>query len=118
MKNILEITETNFETEVLQAAPPVVVDFYAPWCGPCKMIAPLLDQLAVEFEGRIKFTKLNVDDAGEVAGRYDVTGVPTLACFRGGQLVDAMVGFNGSKALKSWLETIASAKTTAASVSH
>lgn len=115
MKNVLEITENNFQSEVLQATVPVVVDFYAPWCGPCKMIAPLLDQLAAEFEGRIKFVKLNVDEAPEVAGRYDVTGVPTLASFRAGQLADSMVGFTGPKALKSWLETIASGKAASAS---
>ncbi len=110
MNNIVELTDTNFETEVLQASVPVVVDFYAPWCGPCKMMAPLLDQVAAEFQGRLKFAKLNVDDAGEVAGRYNVTGVPTLAVFREGKLTDRMVGFNGPKALKSWLETAASGK--------
>ncbi len=110
MKNLVEISEHNFETEVLQAPTPVVVDFYAPWCGPCKMIAPLLEQFAAEFEGRIKFAKVNVDDAPELAGRYEVTGVPTLASFQGGQLADTMVGFGGTKALKSWLESLASGK--------
>jgi len=109
MKNIVELTGSSFETEVLRAAVPVVVDFFAPWCGPCKMLAPLLDQLAEEFQGRIKFTKLNVDDAPELAGRYEVTGVPTLALFRGGRQVDAIVGLASPKALKTWLENAAAA---------
>lgn len=100
---MIELTEESFETEVLQDQQPVVVDFYAPWCGPCKMLAPLLDQLAAEFQGRVKFAKLNVDNAPELAGHYDVTGVPTLALFRGGQLVDALVGLASPKALRAWL---------------
>lgn len=104
MKNLIELSESSFETEVLRADLPVVVDFYAPWCGPCKMLSPLLEQLAAEFQGRIKFTKANVDNTPELAGRYQVTGVPTLALFRSGEVADTMVGFASPKALKSWLE--------------
>ena len=104
MKNLVELSESSFETEVLRADVPVVVDFYAPWCGPCKMLAPLLEQLAAEFQGRIKFTKANVDDIPELAATYQITGVPTLALFRGGEPVDALVGLVSPKALKSWLE--------------
>ena len=104
MKNVIELSESTFETEVLRAALPVVVDFYAEWCGPCKMLAPLLEQLAVEFKGRIKFTKANVDNTPELAAAYQITGVPTLALFRGGEPIDALAGFVASKALKSWLE--------------
>ncbi len=111
MRNFVELTEETFETEVLKASLPVVVDFYAPWCGPCKMLAPLLEQLAAEFEGRLKFGKLNVDNAATLAGSYNVTGVPTLAVFRDGKLVDSMVGFPGPKAVKTWLESAASGKT-------
>lgn len=107
MGKIVELSEDSFEREVLQAELPVLVDFYAPWCGPCKMIAPLLEQLAAEFQGRIKFTKLNVDDAPSLAGNYEVSGVPTLAIFRGGQLADRMLGFKGTNAFKSWLEAAA-----------
>jgi thioredoxin 1 len=107
MKNMIELTETNFETEVLQASVPVVVDFYAPWCGPCKMLAPILEQLAPQFEGRVKFVKLNVDEASELAGRYGIAGVPTLALFRGGQKIDTLVGLASPRALKSWLEAAA-----------
>ena len=104
MKNVIELSESSFETEVLRSDLPVVVDFYAPWCGPCKMIAPLLEQLAGEFQGRIKFTKANVDDTPELAATYQITGVPTLALFRGGEPIDALVGLAAPKALKSWLE--------------
>lgn len=110
MKRLVEANQSNFETEVLQAKTPVVVDFYAEWCGPCKMLAPILEQLAGEFEGRIKFAKVNVDHAGDLAGSCDVTAVPTLVLFRDGQPVDAVVGAQAPRALKAWLETAAPAK--------
>jgi len=109
MKNIAELSENSFETEVLRANLPVVVDFYAEWCGPCKMLAPLLEQLANEFQGRIKFVKANVDETPGLAAAYQITGVPTLALFRGGERIDALVGFVAPKALKSWLEGAATA---------
>ena len=104
MKNVIELSESSFETEVLQSDLPVVVDFYAPWCGPCKMLAPILEQLAKEFQGRIKFAKANVDDTPELAAAHQITGVPTLALFRGGEPIDALVGMVAPKALKLWLE--------------
>jgi thioredoxin 1 len=104
MKNMIEIAQDRFTAEVLQARQPVLVDFYAPWCGPCKMLAPLLDQLAGEFAGRLKFVKVNVDEAPLLSATYEITGVPTLAAFRDGKRVDSMVGVSSVKALKSWLE--------------
>ena len=104
MQNIIELTESTFDREVLKNAGPVVVDFYAPWCGPCKMIAPLLEQLAGEFSGTLKFTKLNVDDAPQWAGLYGVKGVPTLMLFGGGRMVDQAVGVNALKTLQTWIE--------------
>jgi thioredoxin 1 len=109
MKNIVELSESSFQAEVLRADLPVVVDFYAEWCGPCKMLAPLLDQLANEFQDRIKFAKANVDETPELAAAYQITGVPTLVLFRGGERIDALVGFVAPKALKSWLEGAATA---------
>jgi thioredoxin 1 len=107
MKNLIELSESSFETEVLRADLPVVVDFYAPWCGPCKMLAPLLEQPAAEFQGRIKFAKANVDDTPELAAANQITGVPTLALFRCGEPVDALVCLVSPRALKSWLEAAA-----------
>lgn len=115
MKNIeakshmVELTEANFETEVLQTAIPVVVDFYAPWCGPCKMIAPLLEQFASEFAGRLKFAKANVDETPGLAAGLEITGVPTLILFRGGEPVDQLVGFPGPRQFKAWLDVAANA---------
>lgn len=104
MKNIVELTEDNFESELSQASTPVVVDFYAPWCGPCRMLAPLLEQIAVESAGRLKFVKVNVDENPGLAARYEITGVPTLILFRGGQPADQVVGFPGPRQLKTWLD--------------
>lgn len=108
MKSIIELNDANFEPEILNAVGPVVVDFYAPWCGPCKMLAPFLEQWAIELAGKMKFGRLNVDDALETAQRYDITGVPTLMLFRGGQVADQVTGFAPPNLLKSWLQKAAS----------
>jgi thioredoxin len=113
MKNIIELNESNFEPEVSPAAGPVLVDFYAPWCGPCKMLAPLLEQLAGEYAGRLKFAKANVDDAPGLAARYGITGVPTLMLFRNGEVADRVVGFPGAGVLKNWLDQAADETVTA-----
>ena len=107
MKHLIELTESNFEREVLKTAGPVVVDFYAPWCGPCKMIAPLLEQFATEFDGKLKFAKLNVDDSPRLTGRYGITGVPTFMLFEDGRQIDRVVGVNSLQALKAWIERAA-----------
>jgi thioredoxin 1 len=112
MKNIIELTEANFEPEVLHAAGLVVVDFYAPWCGPCKMLAPVLEQLAGEFAGRLKFAKANVDQTPDLAASFEVSGVPTLMLFRGGEAVDQVVGFSGLRQLKAWLDKAANTTVT------
>ncbi len=111
--NMVELTEANFESEVLQPAIPVVVDFYAPWCGPCKVIAPHLGQLAGEFAGRLKFAKANVDQTPDLAAGLDITSVPTLMLFRGGEPVDQLVGFPGPRQFKAWLDAAAVAVATA-----
>jgi len=88
----VELTQDNFDAEVLQSPVPVVVDFWASWCGPCRMLAPVLDELSNEANGRYKVAKLNTDDHGDVAAKYGVSALPTLKVFQNGQVVDTLVG--------------------------
>ena len=98
MSAVLEVNDKNWETEVLQATEPVLVDFWAPWCGPCKALAPTVDAVAAEMAGKVKVVKLNTDDSGPLAGRYGVMSIPVLMLFKGGQVVDQMIGGNQPKA--------------------
>lgn len=94
----------TFEADVLQSAQPVVVDFYADWCPPCRMMTPAVEQLAGELAGKVKIGKLNVDENQELAIRYGVMGIPTLGLFRDGKLVDRLVGYPGGGApIKAWI---------------
>jgi thioredoxin 1 len=102
--NILTLTQENFSTQVLNSAKPVLVDFWAEWCGPCKMIAPVLDELAQEFEGRVNIGKINVDEQQALAGQFGVQSIPTLLLFKGGQVVDQVVGLRSKKDLKTRLD--------------
>ena len=111
--HLIDLTEGNFEKEVLHGAIPVVVDFYAPWCGPCKMIDTLLEHLAGEFAGRLKFAKANVDEVPELAASFEITSVPTLMLFCGGEPVDQVVGFPELRQFKAWLDKASSAVITA-----
>jgi thioredoxin 1 len=100
----LAITDSTFETEVLQAPEPVLVDFWATWCGPCKMIAPLLDEIATEQTGRLKIAKLDVDANGQTAMRFGVQSIPTLILFKNGQQVERLLGAMPKQAIMSKLE--------------
>jgi thioredoxin 1 len=92
MSNALAVTNDNFDQEVLQSPQPVLVDFWAAWCGPCKAVAPTLDALAREYAGKLKVVKLDVDEYGDLAGRYGVQSIPTLLLFKGGQPVERLIG--------------------------
>jgi thioredoxin len=111
--NIVEWNSSNFDRELAQASLPVVVDFYAPWCGPCRMLAPLLAGLAGQFAGRLRFAKVNVDESPDLAQRFEITGVPTLALFRNGELCDEIVGLPSAKSLAAQLEQLADGRTSA-----
>jgi len=89
---VASVTDKNFESEVLKSDLPVLVDFWAEWCGPCKMIAPIVDEISEELSGKLKVAKVNVDDAQDLAGRYQVMSIPTLMIFKGGEPVEQIVG--------------------------
>lgn len=90
--NVVEITDSNFESEVLKSDKLTLVDFWAPWCGPCKVISPLVEELANDYEGKVKFTKLNVDDNPNTASSYGIRGIPTIIFYKNGEVVDQVVG--------------------------
>lgn len=102
-----EVTAANFEQEVVQSPLPVVVDFWAPWCGPCKTISPLLDELAEEFAGRVRVGKVNVDEQQPLAQAFAVRSIPTLAAVRGGEITELQVGFRGRAQVAALFEKIA-----------
>jgi len=102
--NVQEVTDATFETEVLASDKPVVVDFWAEWCGPCKAIAPVLEEIAAENEGKLTIAKLNVDDNPDIAMRFQVMSIPTLILFKDGQDVKRLVGAKGKRQLLAELE--------------
>ena len=92
MKYTVEGTDTNFDQEVLKSDIPVLVDFWAPWCGPCRMVSPLVDELAEELSGKLKVVKINTDENQEIAVKYGIRSIPTLGIFKNGNIVDGVIG--------------------------
>ena len=101
---IKHISDATFESDVLQAAKPVLVDYWAEWCGPCKMIAPILDEVSKTYDGRLKIAKLNVDDNREVPAKFGIRGIPTLMLFKDGQLAATKVGALSKAQLTAFLD--------------
>jgi len=101
---VLEVSDENFDSQVLGSDSPVLVDFWAVWCGPCKAVAPIVDKLASEFDGRAKMAKVDVESAREVATRFHITSVPTLLLFKDGEVIDQVVGAVPESQLRGMLE--------------
>jgi thioredoxin 1 len=99
-----QVTDSNFKEEVLENEAPVLVDFWAPWCGPCRMVAPVVEEIAEQYEGKVKVVKLNTDDNPNVASQYGIRSIPTLMIFKGGQRVDMVVGAVPKTTLANTLE--------------
>ncbi len=108
-EGVLEVTTATWETEVLNSSGLVMIDFWAVWCGPCRMIAPTVEELAKEYAGKVKVVKLNTDENPDIASRYKIMGIPTLMFFKSGQKVDQIVGAVPKTQLKSKLDALLSA---------
>lgn len=92
MSNVMQFSADNFDAEVINSDQPVLVDFWAPWCGPCKMIGPVIEELAGDYDGKAKVGKVNVDDNQQLAGQFGIRGIPTVMLFKNGQMVESFVG--------------------------
>ncbi len=104
MSKPAEVTDGTFETEVLKSDKPVLVDFWAPWCGPCRMVAPVVEELSEEYSDKVKFLKLNTDDNMNTAATYGIRSIPTLLMFKGGQAIDQIIGFRPKGDLKKVID--------------
>jgi thioredoxin 1 len=99
-----KVSDTTFESEVLKATSPVVVDFWAEWCGPCRMIAPALEEIAGSLDGKVKIVKLNVDENPKTAAKYGIQSIPTLMIFKGGQMASRQIGALPKQKLEDWIK--------------
>ncbi|MBO9998295.1 MAG: thioredoxin [Cyanobacteria bacterium SID2] len=104
MSAAVEVSDASFKQDVLESDLPVLVDFWAPWCGPCRMVGPVVEEIAQQYEGKVKVVKLNTDDNPEVASKYGIRSIPTLMIFKGGQRVDMVVGAVPKTTLANTLE--------------
>ena len=103
---VVDVSDQNFESEVIKSAVPVLVDLWAPWCGPCRMVGPVIEKLAEEYEGKVKFCKLNVDENQQTAAKYSVMSIPTLLFFKNGERADTVVGAVSEQVLKPKLDAL------------
>ena len=101
-----EVTDANFDQEVLKADKPVLVDFWAPWCGPCRMVAPIVEELAEEYDGKVEFVKVNTDDNPNTAVKYGIRSIPTLLVFKDGELAGQIIGFRPKSDRKERLDAV------------
>ncbi len=102
--SVITLTESNWNEEVINSDVPVLVDFWAPWCGPCRIIAPIIEELAEEFAGRVKVGKLNTDESNNIAMQYGIRAIPTVMLFKNGEVVDTRIGVQPKEALRQMLE--------------
>ena len=106
-ESIIELNAENFETEVIKSDKPVLVDFWAEWCAPCRMLAPTIDAIATDYDGRVKVAKLNVDQYGEIAAKYQIRGIPTILVFHRGEIHDQMVGAGSKENIVRMVDKVA-----------
>ena len=104
MSLVLNVTDDSFETEVLKSDKPVLIDFWAEWCGPCKVLGPIIDDVAPEFEGKVRFTKINIDENPNTAPKYGIRGIPTMLLFKDGELKATKVGATTKSNIISWIK--------------
>ena len=103
---VTEVSDASWEKDVLQSDRPVLVDFWAEWCGPCKMLAPMIDELASEYDGRVKIGKVNIDDHQSLASQYGIRAIPTMLIFKNGEVADQIVGLRSKRDLKGSLDRV------------
>jgi len=104
VSDLLHVSDESFESEVLESELPVLVDFWAPWCGPCRMLGPIVEELAGEYDGKVVFAKMNTDECPATPSQFGIMSIPSILLFKGGKLVDRTVGMRPKKALQEWID--------------